>query len=144
MRRITLTLLFFAITSMAATKVLAQGCPAAPSSIGNSFEAFRSWCLYTAKGQVRDIGGGRYQCYCAPGSSAAANSATGVPLLDVLLWLFGPDPNAAARKAEREALMRQLEAERQAAIARKESEEAARLDAILLRVQSSLKGLNNF
>lgn len=50
-----------------------QGCGPVPNSV-SSYEQFRNWCLSGKRGQLRSIGGGREQCYCAGNTQSSSGN----------------------------------------------------------------------
>jgi hypothetical protein len=104
-------------------------------------DGFRRWCA-SKGGSIVPYGTTGIRCSCptSSGSTGSGYTIYDAAVDDFLRWLFSPNSTQAAQR--KAALKQQLEAERQAAIARKQAEQVARLDAILLRLSSSLKGFN--
>lgn len=124
----------------------AQSCGSPPSgNLGGG--RYQEWCLYTVRGKLVDLGGGRMRCDCSSsGSSSGYSSAnnTYTPLVEEFLkFWFGLDANNRAAQERKKTMLRELEAQREQARRNQQAAQAARLDAILQRLLSGdlvLKG----
>ncbi|HUQ49077.1 MAG TPA: hypothetical protein VM056_00025 [Terriglobales bacterium] len=127
----------------------ANSCPAPPSgNLGRG--RYQEWCLQTARGKLIDLGGGNMRCDCGSGSSASAYSTTNnpyTPLVEEFLkFWFMPNSNNKAAQQRKEAMMRELEAQREQARRNQQQAQAARLDSILQRLTAgdmALKGIGD-
>ena len=123
-----------------------QGCPTVPSS-ARTRDDYISWCR--SVGTVVYGSNGSLGCNCSS-SSGSTSSAGGTNDFGFLGWLLGLDPAsrmAAQEKAARkEAMIAELERQRQEAIERQDAERAQRLEDISRRLRSgdlALKGTSN-